>query len=313
MALSARFLQVLRDPLWQFVGVLITLGGLWAATASTSKNKAVLSVYHFHQINFEDYRLPTDRIRLVLNGSNEEISRAVVDYYVIINRSDKPILPADVSSPLTISKASNTKKIFLVATCSENPAERTNTGTGTSVAVTWSQSGEKWSAQPSLFNPGDYSCATVISEEGDTADKAAKNRFKWDGRIVNIQLQTFDSYEEYAATLEQKFTDYIGADINMSGYTPYWFAAVQLLLFFGTMTLARKAAWITSLERIDLLKSAGVVAIATGSAESLTSLFTLPPSRLHPAVPIFLLLHLVLAIAMYRSAKKLAAGGRQLS
>jgi len=308
MTLRSRFFTFLRDPVWQLIGVLVAIVGLWVTNASSSKANAELSIYHNQKINFEEYRLPSDRIRLVLNGSNQELSRAVVDYYTITNRSDKAIVASDFTSPITLLQGSQTKKLFLVATCSTNPSDPKNTGSRTHVALSWTQSGGKWFAQPALLNPGDYSCVTVISQEAETSTKntAPQDRFVWESRIVNIQLRTFDSVEDYAKTLKYDWSDYLGADINMSGYTPYWFAVLQLLLFIGTATLARGAGWISSFAPTDLLKTAGIMLLATGSAESLTSIFTYTRlSTLHPAVGLFLILHIVIVLAMSRSAKKL--------
>lgn len=307
MTLRSRFFTLLRDPIWQLIGVLVAIVGLWGTTASTSKANAELAIYHYQKINFNEYLLPTDRIRMVLIGSNEELSRAVVDYYVITNRSDKAIVASDFTSPITLLQGSQTKKLFLVATCSTSPGDPKNTGSATRVAINWTQSGEKWAAQPALLNPGDYSCVTVISQEAETSTKATAphDRFEWDSRIVNVKLRTFDSTEDYAKTLKYDWSDYLGAEINMSGYTPYWFAVLQLLLFFGTATLARGAGWVSTIAPTDLLKIAGIMLLATGSAESLTSIFTYARlSTLHPAVGLFLILHIVIVLVMNRSAKK---------
>ncbi len=302
-----KILRLLRDPVWQAIGTFVAVIALIVTIAVSPQERAVLSIYHAHKIKFEEYWLPTDQIRLVLLGSKDEISHAVVDYYTIINDSNKPILAGDFSSPVTITKGEKTERIFLVSSCSTLAADQPQDQSRTKVALNWTRVGDKWRAEPTLFNPGDYACITVISEETTAQEKAAPahRRFAWDGRIVNVQVRTFDSAEDYAKTRPQSWTNYMQAVVVLTGFMPYWFVGLQVLLFVATMTLAREASWISGHRSFDLLKTAFVVVLSTGSAESLISVFAyLSLKHLHPAVLLFVAIHLLLAIYLARRAKR---------
>lgn len=298
--------NVLRDPVWQAIGTIVALITLVIGFATNPKETSELSVYHYHKIKFKEYLLPADKIKLILLGSSEEINRAVVDYYVIVNNSKRPILSSDFTSRLTVAKGEKTEKIFLVSSCNTIASDYPQDGTRTKIALNWSQTNEKWQAEPTLLNPRDYACITIISEESEAQDKTypPSQRFAWEGRIVNIQVRAFDSAEDYAKTHSQHWSNYLETVVVLVGFMPYWFVGLQLLLFVATMILAREASWITTYDSIGLAKVAFVVALSTGSAESLISLFSFNFDQLHPAVAIFVIMHLVLSAYLALKAKR---------
>lgn len=290
-----KLIAYLRDPIWQAIGVAIAIFTI-VLTTNNAKENSDLTVYHYHSLKFEDYQLPTDQIRLVLSGTSEDINAAIVDYFVVKNSSKKPIVAADFALPISISAGPKTEKIYLsTSSCGKSGTDGIyQPTTATSVVLNWFKDGEYWRVQPTLINPNEYACVTVISKARDKNEKLApvKDRFVWNARIVNVALKAYDSQEAYAKTLEKSWTQALETTVSLSGFAAYWFVIFQVTAFYLTITLAVQANVVNTMSQKGLLWITGIVLLCTGTAEVLTDIFiNLNILNLHFAVWLFLAAH----------------------
>lgn len=100
----SKFLKFLRDPVWQSIGVLVGVVAIFVSIAPSTKPLGNFSVIHWKKENFIDKWLPSNSVQLLIQGNKQELDNSVIDYYLINNSTEKPILISDYSSPLEIKK-----------------------------------------------------------------------------------------------------------------------------------------------------------------------------------------------------------------
>jgi len=272
------FLRIVRDPAWQAVGVIVAVVGIFISTASITKNSG-LAVIYSQTVKFREYWLPSKQIKVQVRGTSEDINRLQVDYFFVLNATGKPILPTDFVSPLTVTKARGVKRLLAVEQCANQRAVKcspvADSNGPTYVDLTWSERGkENWSTIPTLINRQDQSCVLLIYErdvpgtEGSPAE-----RFSWGGRIVDANLEVFDSIPQFQATNGRPFAYYLLTSVTLFGFGVYWFILLQLVLFVGVIYLALRACWIAKMTRRQVLRVSMVAFLSITSAEILVDIF----------------------------------------
>jgi hypothetical protein len=167
----ATFLKRLRDPVWQAIGVLVAVIAIFLSTSTSVDKDAELSIVHVRKLKFSAYWLPAERVKLLIQGLAQDVENVEVDYFVLINSSQKPILPFDFVSPIEVSKGVGTKQLIVVESCSKRMEQACSVDGssggmgGTYVTFNWHASKDKWDATPDLLNPRDESCVLLISEK----------------------------------------------------------------------------------------------------------------------------------------------------
>jgi hypothetical protein len=301
-----RILNFIRDPLWQFIGVFVAVL-IYFLSPGNSKDGAELSIYHTQKFKFEDYYLPTDKVKLTLIATKEEIDRATVDYFTIHNKSSKSISVADFISPLTVSPGLQTKRIFSISSCAiPTKSSQYLPNSGTALALNWTSIKNEWVAAPALLNSGDYSCVVIISEALPASLPIAKpiERFGWSGRILNVQIKNYDSTEDYIKNLDRKWMDQLATEVSLKGFSAYWFVVFQIFLFVFTVNVGLKGGWLASGTSISVAKLVCIVVLSTGSAEVLTDIFiNLNIFNLHPIAYVFIFVHIFIVFYVIRLSK----------
>lgn len=302
-------MRYLRDPVWQAVGALLAVIAILITLNTKNDQKAEVIVYAYHKIKFENFQLPSDRVKLVIQGTKEEISRAVVDYFIIINKSNKAIVASEIIESFNITATNKTERILLVSSCDFSSVSNSEQSKAPYVNLTWQKKNSAWVAIPALLNSDDRVCVTVISEEAlptTGTDLPAIERLKWGGRVVNTNIKIYKSTEEYNLSIEKNWKQALKTEIYLSGYAAYWFAIFQIILFLLTLGLALRSNWLTNNSKKNTLKLCILVLICTATAEIFTDIFVnLNLFNLHEFVWAFLLVHF-LFILYFLMKKKIA-------
>lgn len=272
-------LRVLRDPVWQAIGALIGVIAIFVAISTAPPSGGELAVVHLQKIKFSEYMLPADRIKLLVQGSKQELNDAAVDYFIIQNLTTKPILAADFTKPLEVQKGPNTKRILVVESCSKSLAQKcspdgASTPSGaTYVAFDWAAKGDKWVATPGLLNAGDQSCVVVISEDAGKPTSKTSDRLVWETRIASVQFKAYGSQADFAANQTKRWVDYVTTTVELTGLGAYWFVLLQCTLFVITAYLGARSGWVSGLSSRDLIRLMFVMILATTTSEILIDIF----------------------------------------
>jgi hypothetical protein len=164
----------LQNPLWQGVGVIVTIIGLVITSfitydiAQKSVQISELTVergYSFDPIDFGESS--NRRIKMSVNG--EPISNARVYYYTITNTGRSPITPTDYNEPIKIS----IKKPFRILTVEKSKSKPK------SIVNEWSKIDDNsFQLKPLLLNPRDsFTTLVFVSTQ---ANKSANKEIKTD-------------------------------------------------------------------------------------------------------------------------------------
>jgi hypothetical protein len=313
----SRALAFLRDPVWQSVGALVGVVTLFVTIATTSSS-GELAVVHMGQVKFSDYGLPKDRVQLLVQGSKQELDRAVVDYYTIANTTSRPILPADYAVALEVTRPEGGPHIFLVESCSKFLAEgpggnRTSSG-GAYVPFEWATRGnDRWTATPALMNQDDQSCVMVISEVAGGSAPIGSKPVEWNARITNVRFGVYTSVADFNSKASRPWYEYFATAVVLLGAAVYWFVLLQTVLFLSMAALLTQAGWPMRLSFKYLTGLLVTVLLSTSTAEILIDIFINRRSNLSPLVWPLLALHGFFALYLVYASLRRKAGRRARS
>ncbi|MGH6646523.1 hypothetical protein [Aquabacterium sp.] len=234
---------------------------------------------------------------------------ARVDYYSIINKGPKPILPSDFIAPLSIDTPSD-GGILLVDSCaqpSQGSQKQTSSSSSSSsckpgsfVTTTWSEQENQWIQERALLNPDELFCVVVIQ-------KAGAQNLHWSGRIAGSKIAHYANFEEYENSLEKKLPYYFETSIHLEGLAAYWFAILQVSGLYSTLLLARQAKWPSSAGA--LWPTIVATLLATSTAEIMVDIFINDNrTRLSPVVWPLLFGHAALIVLLLVRALKVRLG-----
>jgi len=266
------FLKVVRDPIWQAVGVVVGIIAMLLTFSQASVTTGELAIVKYTSIGFENYLLPSNSIRLQLKNTGQGLNDAVVDYYLIANKGVRPILPLDFSSPLAI-KSKVIGQILFVSSC-EKPASLENTGASENgdlmVQSVWDSKNLGWSAKPVLLNPEEYLCVLVFRKPTEDGGDV---KLDWFGRVAGSKLVVYKTKDDYRASLKKDPSYYIQTSIHLDGFGAYWFAGLQIAIFYATLLLAGQARKLSQNFRVDIWKIVIFMILSTCTAEILVDIF----------------------------------------
>lgn len=307
-------MKVLRDPVWQSIGVLIAILALFISTSKVTKD-VELSIVHWNNMDFDTYWLPPDGINLQFKNKKEDINKIGIDHFLLINSSSKPILPSDYISQLSVKKINGNGLLYVVESCSQKMEQQCSSaglvgGGGAYVPFSWAGSGDKWSAKPELLNAGDQSCVLLISEKDGSEQKPIKSRFQWNGRLVNVRLKNYESPEEYYKSREKNIGDYFFASVIIQGRGIYWFLFLQCVFISVFIYFGSRSQWLPSLEKSHIIKIWFIALLSITSSEILIDIFINRRSGLHPIIWPLLLAHFALCIFLIRRIFRQLLRGR---
>lgn len=274
-------LKLLRDPVWQAIGALIGVIAVFVSLSTTpvATGGGELAVAHFRQESFSQYWLPNDRVKLNIKGSTKDLNNAVVDYFLIVNKTGKPIVAKDYVSAINVRKGEGTKNLLAVESCSKPLAQQcspdgASTGAGAAyVSFEWAKKDTKWEATPVLLNAGDVSCVAVISESSREQLSKITERFEWSARVTNAHFRVYGSEEESKASKPSPFVALLSTSVQLNGFAAYWFVFLQAALFVVTAFLGAQSGWISHYSFTHLIRLLLVVVLATATSEILIDIF----------------------------------------
>lgn len=286
-------IRLLKDPIWQFFGVVVTLVGIYLALP-VSIEKLELVVYHENQFKFNDYKFPQGKIDLLLSKGKKKINEANVDYFIAINKSKKPIQKTDFHIPITIKRGKSVT-IHSVSSCTPTSNNENNSG----VAGEWAVLNDIWSMTPELLNSEDYSCVMVVSSQDAGAENNPFSKFQFSGKLIDGSIKYFKSRSDYQRSYASNYSHQIHVEI--SGYSAYWFVIFQIIFLYFTIKISARSGWIISYSALDVSKLLFVTVICTCMAEIFMDIFiNLNWFNLHPIVPVLTVLYVSFLIYLHR-------------
>lgn len=291
------FLRFIRDPIWQAVGVLVGIIGIFLAISSPTQSSGELAIIRIQSINFSDYLLPPNILNFNLPESRKNMDGAIVEYYIVINKGPKPIVPSDYTSPLSITHKSG-EEILLIDSCTQpdksiQESNYSSCKPGSFVTSSWLRKDNKWIQEPALLNADERFCVIAIRKNGGQP-------LNWDGRIIGSKLKSYANIGEYSESLEKWSIYYIQTIIYLDGFSPYWFILLQVSIFYSTLLLARQATWPRVSTSIWPLVM--VMLFSTSTSEILIDIFINNNKNLSPVVWPLLVIHACLIIFLLYNA-----------
>ena len=164
-------MNIFRDPVWQFVGAIISVIAIYAAIVIYKRQKGVRKlncdiIYYSHILNIEE----KEENKLLLSFGGEQIKEACIIIFKLYNAGTVSILASDFEGPVAISFGKETR--ILDAEVAWTRPE------GIPARINFSP--ERFFFRPILLNPGDTVALKAIVSQ-------AKGEFEINGRIAGIK------------------------------------------------------------------------------------------------------------------------------
>ena len=139
--------EMLRDPIWQFVGVAISLIALGVAVVAIKAQRQRKSLSSYFSSDRPVLYLFNEAFkdRLVLNLDGTPVQGLSTYDVAIFNDGNVPVLPSDYAEPLAVQFGASSK-VLAVAVTDMFP---------NNLGVTAEGSGGRFHFSPALLNPGD--------------------------------------------------------------------------------------------------------------------------------------------------------------
>lgn len=308
-------LRVLRDPVWQMIGVVVAVITFLITNAQTDLGPKELVAVHVRQGSLTDQWLPSENVQLLIEGAKYDINNAVADYFLLINESSKPILPEDYVNPIEVSPRSYIKRIVRVESCSQSYAQAcssdgtTTPNGGAYTPTTWAQTGLKWISNKPLINESDRACILVVFEPNDVSKEVGKPSVDLSVRIKGVNFRTFDDYRMYFESRKRWYHS-LYTVVTLSGISVYWFLLLVGTLLFANIRVFQRA------KLIDLQRPGGVALLVfvcllcVSTSEILVDIYVNREGRfsdpgIHPIVWPLLAIHLLFFVyAAWRAFRR---------
>jgi len=300
-------IKFLRDPIWAALGVLVTIIALFLSFGDKD-NHSEVSVIHYMNTKFDSYLLPSNRIKLIIEGIKENIENVEASYFILKNSSSKPLKPEDYLSPITVSKSVGVKRLVLVESCSEEITQscsKNSSDGGAYVPLVWEKQEQRWQMKPELLNPGESSCVVLIWERESSSANKSKNKFSWSARIVGFSLNIYPSVYDYYNKKEKNASDIVwNIYIKLKGEGVYWFFALFSTLFSFLYYVALIAKWLTDRRIVVVVKTLVISIFSITTSSILVDIFVNHRSMesLHTFVAPLLISHFILAVFIFYKA-----------
>jgi hypothetical protein len=266
-------MQILRDPIWQTVGVVVSVLGIFLTLGSHAGDRREVSVIHNTQDKMANRWLPGDRFSILHDDKKFNIERTVVDYYLIKNESLAAIRPEKFVEPFSVAFTSSKGNIISVENCSEKYAQACTADSAstsnTYVGISWSRSNEKWTSDRPLLNSGDVSCVLIVSEHNSLPEADAAETPDWNARIEGYSLRTYASIGAYQSTLDSGYSKYFSIAVVLVNAAIFWFLTLFAIFFFSLMFFASQSNWVAVDTRSGIVRIVLLALFAISTAEIL--------------------------------------------
>ncbi len=187
------FTQIIRDPIWQFVGVVLSAIAIFISIVlrPSAKDKKSLTLIMLANVPVF-HSLQSIRDELIVTYKGTQARNLNFIQFVIRNSGQLPILPSDFIEPITVH-LSESAKIIELEQISSTPA---NLGLEMTMVRT-----NQLEFNKTLLNPGDSFTGKVVAADNS-------NVFTPTARIVGVSAIKVDSYER--AQQMRPYIAYIG-------------------------------------------------------------------------------------------------------
>lgn len=139
--------EALRDPVWQFVGVVISLAALFVAIAAIRFQLIRKSIAYYHSFDDPAFFVLNKELRgrFKITFDGREIDALSTIDVTIFNDGNSPIFSVDFVQPITIAFP-DASHVFGVLVTETSPPN---------LKVDLNREGTTFSVSPLLLNPGD--------------------------------------------------------------------------------------------------------------------------------------------------------------
>jgi len=153
--------EMLRDPIWQFVGVAISLVALVVAVVAIRFQLLKKSVSYFHAYERPVFYLFNQELkeRLRITFDDRKVERLSSFNLHIFNSGNVPVLPADFVVPISIEFPQD-GHVFGVSVTDTTPQN---------LAVSIAGAEHQYEIAPLLLNPGDEFTVQFLVERPESA------------------------------------------------------------------------------------------------------------------------------------------------
>ena len=169
------FLHLSRDPFWQFVGVVLTLGfgGITVTLALLQHSYKGLSYDIVSQASLQQG--DKDLMGLLeISFDHKPVRDVHLVTVKIFNSGNVPILSADYEVPLTISFGKRSK-ILRAKIVNQNPS---------SLPILMDVAPERGTVHPALLNPGDAFAVQFLVDQPDVQAK----QYSYAEKLVDVEV-----------------------------------------------------------------------------------------------------------------------------
>ncbi len=290
-----KLVELLRDPIWQGIGVLIAIIAIFLST-SNSKSNEISIIPHETFKNLAEY-FPDSKIKFTIEGETSNLSNLYYRYFSIYNTSNLSFKADDFKKKISVKPKNSNIEIVLVSPCinQKTPREIANTS---NPQFNWSKFGQGWELEPELLNSEEGGCMIMIVRNlsKDQAD-INEDDFLWDGRIVGSSLKTYSSVEAYSK-VNARMTDYLQVEVTFESRGVIWFLVLEFFLFIVPLYIATKL----KLKSLSNIKSTYIFAfLSITTSEILISKFINGVEQ-NPVVWPLLIMHLIVFVYLAKKA-----------
>lgn len=295
-------LKLLRDPIWQMLGVIVGLVTLVLTAPQLNISNGELVVLPVRKSPVVDRWMAKDSLKLLIDGSSVDSKSAVATSYLFINESGSPIPSEYFNGPIRIQAARGTR-IVRVDSCATSfgqacTADGTRTASGGAfVDTSWKKDGDSWVAPGPLLNKDDVACVQIVIESIEPGGNNPKAP-KISAHIKGVNLRYFATAEEYGES-RKKWHNSLQTSVQLEGYEPHFVALIAAVLMFASARLFVYgfAIPIGSATGASLLVVLMLLCVST--AEILVSLYLKTSiSEPHPIVGPLLGIHALAVISL---------------
>jgi len=215
-----KFIAALRDPLWQFLGVLVTLVGLFYGGAVKSNESGELSIVPFQSFN-PFFVSTTIQSKMKIELGDKILNPTKINQLNVLieNKAGKPLKPGDFIEDLTVN--SPKEKILWV----EDSDKKT----------VWRKIDDNtWALSRTLLNSPSSVWVSIIleKEHGDSSVnmKTPGEGLAWSAKIVDFEIKSYKNYTEYVKESD-KLSWLTAASVALYGVAVYIFFFGQIGFF----------------------------------------------------------------------------------
>lgn len=194
---QSKFIRLLRDPSWQFVGAFLALVGIIVTFVfsyfsgqsppnSFEDNRLVVDRRYETQLS----RIPQElegRFKLLID--DQEVKDLRLHTFQFANSSNSPILPTHFIEPLRVESSKNRKIISVQSQSDANTFFISSKIFDREIESDWTKKDEfTFELEPLLLNPGDGFEIVIYTTEiaGIEDDLDSSDSFSWSCRVANV-------------------------------------------------------------------------------------------------------------------------------